>query len=346
MLQIGIIKRARTASGPCRSSRPDVEEIQRSRILQALAHEVALRGPSSVTVARVLAKAGVSRRAFYTLFADIEACFLAAFEEGVENASVRARAAYRSESTWREGIRAALAALLRYADEEPLLAQLCIVHAPGAGPKVAQRRSEAIARACQAIDVGRRHRTVSREPPEIVAEGVVGAVLAVLHNRLAAPETPGGPLIDLHGQLASIVMLPYLGASTAARELERPAPPPLPPAAQPKRPASARELVELPGGRLTYRTVQVLRAVAEQPGASNREISERAGIVDQGQISKILARLAEQGLLVNRGGSATARGTPNAWWLTERGVALERTLREPSGRRQPGNGSGSRRPAR
>ncbi|HXQ00053.1 MAG TPA: hypothetical protein VN845_08310, partial [Solirubrobacteraceae bacterium] len=51
-------------------------------------------------------------------------------------------------------------------------------------------------------------------------------------------------------------------------------------------------------------------------------------IVDQGQISKLLTRLEYQGLIVNRGADSRARGTPNAWWLTERGEALERELRE------------------
>ncbi len=52
--------------------------------------------------------------------------------------------------------------------------------------------------------------------------------------------------------------------------------------------------------RLTYRTVRVLMAIAELPGGSNREVAERAGIVDQGQISKMLTRLEYQGLIVNR----------------------------------------------
>jgi DNA-binding MarR family transcriptional regulator len=100
---------------------------------------------------------------------------------------------------------------------------------------------------------------------------------------------------------------------------------------------------------LTYRTVQVLRTIAELPAGSNREVAERAGIVDQGQISKILTRLEYQGLVVNRGGSGTARGTPNAWWLTERGEQLERELRDrPASQREPehrpGKDSGSRRP--
>ncbi len=51
-----------------------------------------------------------------------------------------------------------------------------------------------------------------------------------------------------------------------------------------------------------------------------------AGIVDQGQISKLLTRLQRLGLVENRGGGA-ARGAPNAWTLTGRGRAVEGTLK-------------------
>jgi hypothetical protein len=44
-----------------------------------------------------------------------------------------------------------------------------------------------------------------------------------------------------------------------------------------------------------------------------------AGIADQGQISKLLARLHSLGLLENTGGDH-AKGEPNAWHLTARGV--------------------------
>ena len=54
--------------------------------------------------------------------------------------------------------------------------------------------------------------------------------------------------------------------------------------------------------RLTYRTVRVLMVIGEHPGASNREIAERSGMVDQGQISKLLDRLARLGLVENRRG--------------------------------------------
>jgi AcrR family transcriptional regulator/DNA-binding MarR family transcriptional regulator len=362
-----------------------VEEIQRSRILQAMAYEVAERGPASVTVARVIARAGVSRRAFYELFSDIENCFLATLEWALDLARARVTPAYQGERSWRDACRAGLAALLRFFDENPPLAQLCVVHAPAGGPRVLTRRTQVLAEIAQVIDRGRQSRANRREPSSLVAEGVVGAVLAVLYTRLLArnlnsasdprsaevdprsaavdprsaavdsrsakadprsaeadsrsakadprsdepaPNSAEPSLIELHGQLMSLMVLPYLGANASARELERTAPAEPIDAQPPEAPTSVRAMLELPRGRLTYRTVLVLRAIAQYPGGSNRDIAERAEIVDQGQISKILARLAEQDLLVNRGGSPHARGTPNAWWLTERGQSLERALRD------------------
>jgi AcrR family transcriptional regulator len=320
-----------------------------------MAEEVAIRGASSATVARVIARAGVSRRLFYEMFGDIEDCFLATFDWAVDQARVLTVEAYAAERGWHEGIRAALAALLRFFDERPTLAQLCIVHAAGGGPRVLERRSRVIAELCEAVDLGRPTGSARRVPGPVVAEGVVGAVLAVLYTRLLA-RGPGSelggdeqPLIEMHGELMSLVVLPYLGAAVAGRELHKPPPAPRTRSRTVEPLPPGRSTLEEPA-RLTYRTVRVLRAIAELPAGSNREVAERAGIVDQGQISKILTRLEYQGLVANRGGSSTTRGTPNSWWLTERGEALEVELRErPLGEgdpeSRPGEGSSSRHPS-
>ena len=77
--------------------------------------------------------------------------------------------------------------------------------------------------------------------------------------------------------------------------------------------------------RLTYRTVRVLMAVAANPGASNRIVGDSAGIGDQGQISKLLARLSKLGLVTNSG-LGPGRGAPNAWTLTSKGARVEQVL--------------------
>jgi len=303
-----------------------------------MAEEVVLRGTSSVTVARVIARARVSRRLFYELFADVEDCLLATFEWGVAQARASALEACRGEREWLRQMRAGLVALLRFFDRQPLLAQLCIVHAAGGGRRVLERRSAAIEELCVVVDRGR---TLSSGEPvsgPVVAEGVVGAVLAVLYARVLAYDRAAvgagtlegeqeAPLIDLYGELMSLIVLPYLGAQAAGKELTRPAPEPPASSALEPGPISVPASEQV-GARLTYRTVQVLRAIAELPAGSNREVAEGAGIVDQGQISKILTRLEYQGLVVNRGGAGPARGAPNSWWLTARGESLERDLRE------------------
>jgi hypothetical protein len=77
--------------------------------------------------------------------------------------------------------------------------------------------------------------------------------------------------------------------------------------------------------RPTYRTVTVLAASAARPGASNREVGLAAGVEDQGQISKLLARLGRLGLIENTG-EGHLHGAPNAWWLTDRGHEVEASI--------------------
>jgi DNA-binding MarR family transcriptional regulator len=157
----------------------------------------------------------------------------------------------------------------------------------------------------------------------VTAEGVVGGVFAVIHTRLL--DDADAPLTDLLGPLMSMIVLPYLGARAAARELARPAVEVA--RGREARPRTrARDPLEGLNMRLTYRTVRVLMVIAERPGASNREIAEGSGIIDQGQISKLLNRLARLKLVENRG-EGQERGAANAWHLTARGGQVERATR-------------------
>ncbi|MFI5010688.1 MAG: hypothetical protein ACHQDY_10485, partial [Solirubrobacterales bacterium] len=218
---------------------------------------------------------------------------------------------------------------------EPGLARLCVVVALGAGRGVLFRRAELLEALWVVVDRGpaaggaKPARTTSgkrsraaREPAEITAEGVVGAVFAVLHTRLLA----GGrrPLTDLVGPLMSMIVLPYLGARVASNELTKPAPK----FPKPGRGSQVLRKDPLEGldMRLTYRTVRVLSVIGEHPGASNREVAEGSGIADQGQISKLLARLERLELIENLG-AGQLKGASNAWRLTERGGQVERATR-------------------
>jgi AcrR family transcriptional regulator len=305
--------------------REKVSEIQRARILAAMTEVAGERGAANVTVAHVVARSGVSRRTFYELFEDREACFLAAFDDATRQIAARVVPAYRGEKRWRDRIRAGLAELLDFLDEEPQAGRLCIVEALAAGPRALERRAHVVEIVKAALEEGGAE-IKGRQPPPLTAEGVIGAVSSVLHSRLAEPDVgqrgaePSSSFAALLGPLMGMIVLPYQGSAAAAKEIGRPRPPkPIGPRGQVRDPLRDLNM------RLTYRTVRVLLAIAQEPGASNRELADAAGVADQGQISKLLSRLKTLGLIQNTG-AGPVRGEPNAWQLTSRGEQVGKAI--------------------
>jgi AcrR family transcriptional regulator len=318
-------------------SRERVGELQRARILAAMIELVCERGVAGVTVAHIVGRSGVSRRTFYELFEDRADCLLAAFEYAVARATAEVLPAYEVAGSWEARIRAGLAEMLAFLDREPALAGLCVVDALAGERPVLEHRARVVgvlvdvvhqggapARSGGARPAARRSnadRGTPLRPARIVAEGVVGAVLAVIHARLCEPQPQPQPLVGLLNQLMSIVVLPYLGPVASGHELERPVP-----RARRRAAAAPRDPLRELDMRLTYRTVRVLLAIAEHAGASSREIADASGVSDQGQISKLLWRLEHLGLIGNRT-QRHGRGEPNAWTLTAKGDEVARAIR-------------------
>ncbi len=300
-----------------------VSGLQRTRLLNATFAVVSELGYKRMTVRLVAGRAGVSNKTFYDLFADREDCFFAAFAEAVDSLSGVVVAAWGGEREWVERVRAGLAALLGFLDREPQLCSLVMVEALGAGRCVLERRAEVLEHARRAIDLGRTGVRAGRELPPLTAESVVGAAFGVIHTRLL--QDRAGPLLGLLGPLMATIVLPYRGHAAAARELSRPIALPSSPRVSAALDAErdtleAAAVAGRPSGldfRLTQRTYVVLHAIGEIPGASNRQVAGLAEVIDQGQISKLLARLERHGLVLNTGG--VAPGLPNAWHLTPRG---------------------------
>lgn len=301
-------------------AREQVSDIQRARILTAMVDVASEIGVGDATVSRVVSRSGVSRRTFYELFVDREDCFLAAFDEAVRRIAAVAVPAYEEEGSWREKIRAALIALLEFLDYEPGIGRLLIVEALGAGPKALGRRQNVLLQIISILDQGRAEAKKGEGPPPLTAEGMVGAVLSIVHTRMVDEDSP--PLVELTNALMSAIVLPYLGVAAARREFELSTPK----SGRGRRRRTGNPLKDLEM-RLTYRTVRVLIAIGAQPGVSNRRIGDAAGISDQGQISKLLGRLDQLGLIENSG-FGQAKGESNSWYLTERGREIERAILE------------------
>ena len=314
-------RRSRTSSSRERIRRTDVSELQSSRLITAVIDVVAGVGFAQLTVTRVIDRAKVSRKTFYDLFSDREDAFLAALEQETSGALRLARAAYEEKESWREGVRSGLECLLVLMDDEPAIARLCVVEALAGGPRLLGFRAELLVRLAHVIDRGRESEDAGYDPPAITADIVAGGILSLLHTRIC--DEPDHLLVDLTGPLMSMIVLPYLGPRVARRELTRG---PLKTTTTKQSFGAERDPLEDMGIRLTYRTVRTLMVIAEHPGASNREVARGAGVTDQGQISKLLSRLAKLDLVHNSGAGQT-KGLANAWHLTARGSQLQKLAR-------------------
>ncbi|HMN79770.1 MAG TPA: TetR/AcrR family transcriptional regulator [Burkholderiaceae bacterium] len=109
-----------------------IVEIQRQRLLEAMTLEVAERGYPATSVADIISRAGVSRKTFYELFSDKEACYLTGFAEIALRHVSAVRAAVRGESEVRNQLMVALRAYLSLFDENPIAARAFFAEALGA----------------------------------------------------------------------------------------------------------------------------------------------------------------------------------------------------------------------
>jgi len=314
------------AAAAGRNGRVRVSEMQRARLLGGAVAAVEELGWANATVASIASRARVSRKTFYDLFDDREDCLLEVCDDTLERVLLELRAAEVGELEWPERMRTGLRVVLGFFDREPELARVCVVESAHGGPGARAWRADVLQRLIAIVDEGRLQGERAGEVPALMAEGAVGSVVMVLNRLLAVAEKQS--LTGLLGEFTSLVVMPYIGVRRTRTLCERPVPEIAVPASSRLRVYQAGEdpLREVPM-RLTYRTARVMEAVAQNQGTSNRVIGELAEISDQGQVSKLLARLANLGLLTNTAGrDAHTKGAANAWRLTELGERITEQL--------------------
>jgi len=272
------------------------------------------RGCQAVSVTALLSRARVSSKTFYENFAGTDDCFVAAYDEATAEIEVAMRPAYMRPGPWTQRVRAALEALLLLLEADRELATLVFLEAPKARELLGGRRTRILQILQLVLDSGRSGEQAPATPA-LIDELLVEGAISVIRARVAAPGE--GSLDGLLDQLMGVITYSYVGHPSAAA----PSPGLTPGQVVARSPAQLRP-ERRPEIRMTYRTLRVLTALLENPGASNRLVAEAAGITDQGQISKILRRLADQELISNEG--EARNGAPKRWHLTEAGTALQR----------------------
>ncbi|GAA1645857.1 TetR/AcrR family transcriptional regulator [Actinoplanes couchii] len=188
--------------GPRRMPAEEVAAVQRERLYDALVHTVAEKGYANATVSDICAAAGVTRPAFYALFAGKDDAFLATYRYGTGVLMRLMEKAYDAAPGWRAGARDALGVLLDVLASVPAFATMAIVEIDAVGPLGRQERAELLARFARFFD-----EAPGQPLPAELVHTVVGGVYSTIY-RFAAQ----GRVVELPAQLpvlAYVMMAPF-----------------------------------------------------------------------------------------------------------------------------------------
>jgi AcrR family transcriptional regulator len=289
-----------------------VSEVPRARILSAAVALVGEVGYARMTVARVLRLSGVSQETFYKCFEDLDECLLAAFEDAQGRIAATVVPAYRRERKWPAKVRAAVAALLTFAEREPAVSTFVFVGALGAGPKVLASRMQALERLKLAFEqgldeVGMVAGSQVGESSPLSAEGAVNGVLGILHTRLLeGSPLARRPLSELAGPLTAMIVLPYIGHEAAARELT-PRHFKLRPSSKVRPKVGARKTKR---PRLNAQQRAILKTLEHGP-LTVRELMDLTGLSDQTARNKLNGLLGREKVVKTELGDRVAYALPS-----------------------------------
>ena len=185
-------------------------EDERALILAATAKLASKEGYATLTVPRVRAAAGVSRRSFDTHFEGVADCFLATLETLSDRTLAAAAPFYLTADDWASGVHRMIADLCRRLARDPTFAGLAFLEVFSPGPEAIQWRSEMIAKLATRL---RRGAPPARRPSEFAAEASIGAMWGVIHHFVATGR--GAQLPVAAPALSYLALAPALGGAAA-----------------------------------------------------------------------------------------------------------------------------------
>jgi AcrR family transcriptional regulator len=174
----------------------DPEEVrrdQRERLQTALIELISQRGYQAVRILDLTKLARVSRPTFYSLYADKEKLFLAAYDEIAKRTASTIMAAYETQGSPGERLRRAMRAFAELAAAEPEAVSLMVLGAFGAGPKALERRNRTLQALEQSIGASRSAATErgggakarkAGAPTDLTVKVILGGIREVTAARL------------------------------------------------------------------------------------------------------------------------------------------------------------------
>ncbi|MEK6252730.1 MAG: TetR/AcrR family transcriptional regulator [Actinomycetota bacterium] len=159
----------------------------RVQLLDGLARAMAENGYARTSVADIAARAGFTSDEFYAQFADIESCFLAAYDLGIEVLATTVQDSLGSaDRPPLVRLDRLLASYLDVLATEPAFARTFLIEVYAAGPRALERRMEALRRfAALFAEILAPTETSDGTLDPFICEAIVGAISSVVTTRVA-----------------------------------------------------------------------------------------------------------------------------------------------------------------
>jgi AcrR family transcriptional regulator len=292
----------------------DGAPTQRDRLVAAMGSLVAELGDTAIGVHHVCRRAGISRRTFYELYVDRDACLLETLGVAQDRlVGCVAEAVVTVGAEWEDRAVAATRALVGTLSADRVLGYLCVVAPLAAG------REALVGQRATIDEIGR----LLGEPPTIgvptdmVLAAALGGVWELLRCRLVGGEEVVSG--DLTAPAVYALLAPFIGrrrAVTRAGVLGAPS------IFVARWTPSDAGVDHEPGLLVTELTRLTLEYLDEHPGATNIAVARAVDVRHESQMSRHLARLHREGVVQRR-----KEGRTNAWRLTDRGQEAARSLR-------------------
>jgi AcrR family transcriptional regulator len=174
-------------------------------------------GYEQASVQEVAERAGISRDQFHRRFGGKDECFGQAYEEAAEQLSQDLLEAGRRGADWRLGFRAALAELLRFVAEQPLLAKALLIEVRAARGQAWAKHQQVVERLVAAVDSARNEAGALPSTSAMTAGFMVGAIEESIGLEIGAGRA--ARVERLLPDLAHLVVLNYFGEDEAWLEL-------------------------------------------------------------------------------------------------------------------------------
>jgi len=190
-----------------------VARSQRTRLIYATAEVTMQKGYQSTKVNDIVARARVTKPAFYQYFRDKQDAFLEAQQFPTQHILDRCAEAYFTVDDWPERVWRCFHTLIELIVQNPAVSHLRLVECYAAGPE-AIRRAEDITRSfTMFLQEGYRYREEARSLPRLASEAIAGAFFEIVQRQVAQGEI--ATLMSYLPQITYIAIAPFTGAQEA-----------------------------------------------------------------------------------------------------------------------------------